>query len=64
MCFLPESRVAGDKLLAMEQKSVRAKWSLAFEGTRSTEAGSFSVGVSIFHGFQNHDLQNACELSG
>ena len=47
VCFVQESRVAGDKLLAAERNAAKAGWSLALEAAADTDAGSFSAGVGV-----------------
>ena len=40
VCFLQESRVAGDQLLSADRCAARTKWSLALEDAKRTEAGA------------------------
>ena len=41
VCFIQESRVAGDRRLAAERRAALAKWSLALEPGKPTEARQF-----------------------
>ena len=47
VCFIQESRVAGDSRLAAERRAAAAKWSLTLEDAKPTTAGSHSAGVGI-----------------
>lgn len=45
--FLLELRVDGHRLLTAQRTTARARWSLAVEPARRTEAGSQSAGVGV-----------------